>query len=61
MNPVEIKKRYGDKIVLHRTISVQRTIPFGTVEDVRKEVISRIVECGKNGDLIIAPAHTVCP
>lgn len=61
MNPVEIKRRYGDKIVLHGTISIQRTIPFGTVEDVRKEVISRIVECGKNGGLIIAPAHTPQP
>lgn len=61
MNPAEIKRRYGDRLVLHGTISVQRTIPFGTVEDVRKEVISRIEECGRNGGLVIAPAHTPQP
>jgi uroporphyrinogen decarboxylase len=61
MNPAEIKRKYGDKLILHGTISVQRTIPFGTVEDVRKEVISRIKECGRNGGLVIAPAHTPQP
>lgn len=61
MNLAEIKRRYGDRLVLHGTISVQRTIPFGTVEDVRKEVISRIEECGRNGGLVIAPAHTPQP
>jgi len=61
MDPAEIKRKYGDRLVLHGTISVQRTIPFGTVEDVRKEVISRIKECGRNGGLVIAPAHTPQP
>jgi len=61
MDPVEIKREFGDKIVLHGTISVQTLLPFGTVEDVKREVISRIVECGKNGGLIIAPTHAPQP
>ena len=59
MNPVKIKKMYGDRITLHGTISLQKTLPFGTLEDVREEVLSRIKECGNNGGLILAPANTV--
>jgi uroporphyrinogen decarboxylase len=61
MNPIEIKKNYGDKLTLHGTISVQTTLPFGSKEDVRKEVISRIEKCGRNGGLIIAPTHAPQP
>lgn len=59
MDPVKIKKMYGDRITLHGTISLQKTLPFGTSEDVREEVLSRIKECGNNGGLILAPANTV--
>lgn len=59
MDPVKIKKMYGDKITLHGTISLQKTLPFGTSEDVRKEVLSRIKECGYNGGLILAPANVI--
>ena len=59
MNPYEIKERFGDKLTLHGTISSQRTLPFGTVEDVRNEVRERIERCGKNGGLVIAPNNVV--
>jgi len=29
MDPLEVKRLYGDKITLHGTISCQRTLPFG--------------------------------
>ena len=59
MDPVKIKKMYGDRITLHGTISLQKTLPFGTVEEVRKEVLFRIKKCGYNGGLILAPANVV--
>lgn len=59
MDPVEIKEKYGDKIAIHGTISIQKTLPFGTVEEVRKEVETRIMTVGRGGGLIIAPTHTV--
>lgn len=59
MDPVKIKKMYGDRITLHGTISAQKTLPFGTPEEVRKEVLSRIKECGYNGGLILAPANAL--
>ena len=61
MDPIEIKKLYGDKITLRGTISMQRTLPFGKVEDVKKEVIRRIENCGKRGGFILAPSNTVMP
>jgi len=59
MDPAKIKKMYGDRITLHGTISAQKTLPFGTPEDVRKEVLSRFKEYGYNGGLILAPANVV--
>jgi len=61
MDPVEIKMKYGDKLVLHGTISVQTTLPFSTAEDVKREVISRIEKCGRDGGLVIAPTHAPQP
>lgn len=52
---------FGDRIAMHGSISTQKTLPFGTVEDVRKEVQSRIDVVAKHGGLIIAPAHNFQP
>lgn len=38
MDEREIGRKYGDKICIFAGFDVQRTIPFGTVEDVRQEV-----------------------
>jgi uroporphyrinogen decarboxylase len=38
MDPEEVKRRYGNLITLHGTISIQKTMPRGSVEDVRTEV-----------------------
>ena len=59
MDPVTIKKRYGDKITLHGAIGMQHTLPFGTVDEVRAEAGERIETCGVGGGLIIAPSNTV--
>jgi uroporphyrinogen-III decarboxylase len=59
MDPVAIKEKYGDKITLHGTVSVQDTIPNGSVEDVKNEVIHRIEKVGYNGGLIISPENSI--
>ena len=61
MNPAELKAEFGDKICFHGTISIQKTLPFGTPEDVAAEVRHRIETVGKNGGLIVAPAHNTQP
>ncbi|MBN1352745.1 hypothetical protein JXJ21_25375 [candidate division KSB1 bacterium] len=59
MNPVEVKQLFGDLIVLHGCGSVQRTLPFGTVDDVRNEVIQLIEKCGYNGGLVLRASNAI--
>ena len=59
MDVNRIKKQYGKNFTIHGTISVQQTLPFGTVEDVRKETESRIALAQEDGGMIIAPANHV--
>ena len=61
MDPVEVKRRWGDRITLHGGISLQRTLPFGTVEEVRGEVESLIRQCGYNGGLVMMPSNALQP
>jgi uroporphyrinogen decarboxylase len=61
MDVVDIKHRFGDRVCLHGTISCQKTLPYGTPEDVAAEVSEHIDKCGKDGGLILAPSNTVQP
>lgn len=61
MDVVDIKHRFGDRVCLHGTISCQKTLPYGTPEDVAAEVTEHIDKCGKDGGLILAPSNTVQP
>ena len=61
MDPAGLKAEFGDKICFHGTISTQKTLPFGTVEDVIKEVKERVRTVGRDGGLIVAPAHNFQP
>ncbi len=61
MDPAAIKRRYGDRLSFWGTVSVQRTMPFGTPDEVRAEVRARIREVGRGGGLILAPAHVLGP
>ncbi|MHC4617736.1 MAG: uroporphyrinogen decarboxylase family protein [Planctomycetota bacterium] len=61
MDPAELKAEFGGQICLHGTISIQKTLPFGTPEDVAAEVRQRIETVGKDGGLIVAPAHNCQP
>jgi len=57
MNPAHIKKRFGDRICLWGTVSIQQTLPFGSVRDVENEVKEIIKACAPGGGLLIAPTH----
>ena len=54
-----IKKKYGKLFTLHGTISIQKTLPYGTIEDVRKETLSRMALGKEDGGIIIAPSNHV--
>ncbi len=59
MDPAALKSLYGDRITLHGTGSIQRTLPFGSVDDVRREVEHRIETCGYNGGLVLQPSNVI--
>lgn len=61
MDVADIKRRFGDRTCLHGTISCQKTLPYGTPDDVKTEVIHRIKTCGRDGGLILAPSNTMQP
>lgn len=50
--------RYRGRLCFHGGLSTQRTLPFGTVAQVRQETY-RLLEMGRTGGYIFAPAHDV--
>jgi len=50
---------FGDKLAFHGTICIQKTLPFGTVDDVKNEVKTRIRTVGQGGGLILSPTHSI--
>ena len=61
MDPTEVKRRWGNRITLHGCISIQRTLPFGTADEVRREVEDLIRHCGRDGGLILMPSNNLQP
>jgi uroporphyrinogen-III decarboxylase len=59
MDPVGIKKSFGDGLTLHGSMSLQKTLSFGKPEDVEMEAKDRIEKCGYNGGLILAPSNAL--
>jgi hypothetical protein len=60
MNPVELKKGYGDRIVFWGGgVDTQRTLPFGTPEEVRAEVRERIRSFAPGGGFVFNPIHNI--
>jgi uroporphyrinogen decarboxylase len=50
--------QYRGRLTFHGGLSTQRILPYGSVEDVRKET-RRLIELGADGSYILSPAHAV--
>jgi uroporphyrinogen decarboxylase len=61
MDPVALHRRFGGRLCLWGTIGTQSTFPFGSPEDVHREVRTRIDTVGRAGGLFLAPTHMVEP
>jgi uroporphyrinogen-III decarboxylase len=60
MDPKELKQRFGDRIVLWGGgVDTQHTLPFGTPDDVRREVRERIMAFRPGGGYVFNPIHNV--
>jgi uroporphyrinogen decarboxylase len=58
MDPVKLKAENAD-LCFEGGVSVQTTLPFGTVEQVRAEVQERIRVLGRDGGYILGPSHWI--
>jgi len=61
MDFAEAKREFGRHIVLCATISSQRTFPFGTPDDVRREVRRLKAACGPDRRCILCPSNLIQP
>lgn len=60
MDPHMLKRKYGDKLVFWGGgIDTQRTLPFGTPEEVRREVRERCRIFGEGGGFVFNPIHNI--
>lgn len=59
MDPVAMKREFGDRLSFHGGISTQQTLPYGTPQQTRDEVRRLLDEVGKDGGYIAAPAHAI--
>jgi uroporphyrinogen decarboxylase len=58
MDVYDLMGRYRDRLTFHGGMSTQRTLPYGSVDDVVAET-RRLLSAGANGNYIFAPAHAV--
>ncbi len=60
MEPASLKERFGDRITFWGGgVDTQRTLPFGTPEQVRSEVLERIRAFGPGGGFVFNQIHNV--
>jgi uroporphyrinogen decarboxylase len=59
MDPPEMKRRFGSQVTFYGGVDVERTLPFGTPEEVRAEVRERAATLGKGGGYILQTSHTI--
>jgi hypothetical protein len=60
MDPLELKKSFGDVFTFWGGgIDTQRTLPFGTPDEVRAEVRQRLRVFGAGGGFVFNPVHNV--
>lgn len=61
MDREELKREFGDRLIFHGGMDNQRTLPFGTPEDVQREVLENLTILGRGGGYILAPCHNLQP
>ena len=69
LNPIQpecmdfnsVHEQFGDKASFWGTLGSQQLLPFGSEEEIREEVYSRIKTCGEKGGIVLGPSHLVEP
>lgn len=61
MDPETIRKRCKGQLAFCGLISTQQTLPYGSVEDCRREARHRLDVIAPGGGYIFSPAHCIQP
>jgi len=61
MEPERLKRDFGERICFLGGIDIQRLLPFGTPEEVKKGVRRVISILAPGGGYILAPSHNIEP
>jgi len=60
MDPKELKRKFGERITFWGGgIDTQRTLPFGSPDDVRREVRERLKLFGPGGGFVFNAVHNI--
>jgi hypothetical protein len=59
MDPLRLKNEYGRDLCFWGSLDIQQTLPFGTPQHVKAEVITRLKTIGRGGGLLIGPTHNL--
>jgi len=59
MDRAGLKKDFGDRVIFHGGVENQRVLPFGSVEDVRREVATCLETLGAGGGYIPCSCHNI--
>lgn len=59
MEHLDLKQRFGNRLVFHGSISIQQTLPFSTPNDIRAEVRERFETLAPGGGFIYCTAHNI--
>jgi uroporphyrinogen decarboxylase len=59
MEPAGLKRDFGSRLAFHGGVCTQRTLPFGTPQDVREAVLDRVAKLGAGGGYILASTHDI--
>ncbi len=59
MEPEKLKHEFGDRLSFHGGIDIMKTLPRGTVDDVKEEVAERIRVLGQNGGYVLTTSHHI--
>lgn len=61
LDPLAVKRDFGDRLVIDGAIGTQSTMPFGTAREVREVVRERAMTLGHDGAYIMSPTHVLEP
>jgi uroporphyrinogen decarboxylase len=57
----KLKAEFGDRLAFWGGVDTHRVLPFGTPEDVRREVHRRIQDLGPGGGYVLCSVHNIQP